>query len=278
MSVGRPRPACGRRDRGPHPSRGCSATASVQRFGCVGEDSPTGWGPRGVSARGRSSRRRARRSVPGDPHTADSHARPARSDMSRSATRTRSGRPWPIGERFPDQLVPPSIGPVPTLELVANLGVNGYTTADLIRDELPALAGLEPGFVDAPDRRQRRRAGRLGRRAYDANVVTILDGAPGPAARRPDRHRSRSRTTRSRRPAPTMATRPRSVRRSSRTTRRWRAGRRSAPSGSSTSSTSPREALEDRTLVASDGLHPSGAQYARWVERIRPVVERLLEH
>jgi lysophospholipase L1-like esterase len=29
-------------------------------------------------------------------------------------------------------------------------------------------------------------------------------------------------------------------------------------------------------LVASDGLHPSGSQYARWVERIRPVVEALL--
>ena len=32
----------------------------------------------------------------------------------------------------------------------------------------------------------------------------------------------------------------------------------------------------DRSLVAADGLHPSGAQYALWVERIRPVVEGLL--
>jgi lysophospholipase L1-like esterase len=29
--------------------------------------------------------------------------------------------------------------------------------------------------------------------------------------------------------------------------------------------------------VARDGLHPSGAQYARWVERIAPVVKRLLD-
>jgi lysophospholipase L1-like esterase len=36
------------------------------------------------------------------------------------------------------------------------------------------------------------------------------------------------------------------------------------------------EAATDRSLVAVDGLHPSGAQYARWVERIAPVVERLL--
>ena len=30
-------------------------------------------------------------------------------------------------------------------------------------------------------------------------------------------------------------------------------------------------------LVAGDGLHPSGAQYARWVERIAPVVADLLD-
>ena len=36
------------------------------------------------------------------------------------------------------------------------------------------------------------------------------------------------------------------------------------------------EAATDRSLVATDGLHPSGAQYARWVERIAPVVVGLL--
>ena len=41
-----------------------------------------------------------------------------------------------------------ALGPnEPTLELVANLGVNGYTSADLIRDELPALDDLQPEFV-----------------------------------------------------------------------------------------------------------------------------------
>ena len=35
-------------------------------------------------------------------------------------------------------------------------------------------------------------------------------------------------------------------------------------------------AADDRSLVASDGLHPSGSQYALWVERIAPVVEGLL--
>ncbi len=35
-------------------------------------------------------------------------------------------------------------------------------------------------------------------------------------------------------------------------------------------------AASDGSLVAGDGLHPSGAQYALWVERIAPVVARLL--
>ena len=39
-----------------------------------------------------------------------------------------------------------------------------------------------------------------------------------------------------------------------------------------------REAGEDSSLTARDGLHPSGAQYARWVELIRPVVEALFCH
>lgn len=35
-------------------------------------------------------------------------------------------------------------------------------------------------------------------------------------------------------------------------------------------------AARDPMLVADDGLHPSGAHYARWVRRIAPVVESLL--
>ena len=37
-------------------------------------------------------------------------------------------------------------------------------------------------------------------------------------------------------------------------------------------------AAHDRTLVAADGLHPSGAQYGLWLERIVPVVRGLLDH
>ena len=35
-------------------------------------------------------------------------------------------------------------------------------------------------------------------------------------------------------------------------------------------------AADDRSLVAPDGLHPSGAQYGLWVERIAPVVAGLI--
>jgi lysophospholipase L1-like esterase len=35
-------------------------------------------------------------------------------------------------------------------------------------------------------------------------------------------------------------------------------------------------AASDRSLVADDGLHPSGVQYGRWLERILPAVRELL--
>jgi lysophospholipase L1-like esterase len=35
-------------------------------------------------------------------------------------------------------------------------------------------------------------------------------------------------------------------------------------------------AAQDRSLIAGDGLHPSGAQYALWVDRIAPVAQGLL--
>ena len=46
-------------------------------------------------------------------------------------------------ESWPSQLAARE----PGLDLVANLGVNGYTSADLIADELPRLGGLAPDFV-----------------------------------------------------------------------------------------------------------------------------------
>lgn len=48
-----------------------------------------------------------------------------------------------IAERWPDQLV----ACIPKLELVANLGVDGFTSQDVIEVELPRLATLRPEFL-----------------------------------------------------------------------------------------------------------------------------------
>ena len=177
-------------------------------------------------------------------------------------------------ERFPDQLVDALRREEPTLRLVANLGVNGYTSADLIRDELPALDDLRPEFVTVligvNDVVQGVPAER-----YEANVVTILDAL---LARLPADS------------IVTVAIPDYTV----------------TPAGSDYGD--PRQqhdgivasnavmerlsgergivfvdifdislrAADDRALVADDGLHPGGAQYGLWVERIRPAVERLL--
>ena len=177
-------------------------------------------------------------------------------------------------ERWPDQLVARMHEDGPDLELVANLAVNGYTSRDVIERQLPALATLRPEFVSLlagvndvvqrvpPDR-------------YEANVSAILDTLLDivPADR-----------------IVTVATPDYTV----------------TPAGADYGDPAARAAAiaefnaiaertarargiawvdihdisllaaEDRSLVADDGLHPSGAQYERWVERILPVVRRLL--
>ena len=50
-------------------------------------------------------------------------------------------------ERWPDQLVGGLAADPVGLDLVANLGVNGFTSADVIAVELPRLAALKPDFV-----------------------------------------------------------------------------------------------------------------------------------
>ena len=177
-------------------------------------------------------------------------------------------------ERFPDQLVA-ALGPDErTLRLVANLGINGYTSADLIGQELPALDRLRPEFVTVligvNDVVQGVPIDR-----YEANAVTILEALLDrlPADR-----------------IVTIAVPDYTVTPSGADygdPRQQHDGilavndvmkRLSAERGIhyvDTFDLSLR-AADDRSLVATDGLHPSGAQYRLWVERIRPVVERLL--
>ena len=169
--------------------------------------------------------------------------------------------------RFPDQLV----ARLPdALELVANLGVDGYTSADVIREELPALAALDPGFVtvligvndvvqgvepaDYAERAGSILDAVLGQVTADrVVVVTIPDYTVTPAGA----------------DYGDPAIRRAGIRDANATMTRLAGARDIAVVDIFDLST---EAATDRSLVADDGLHPSGAQYARWVERLVPVV------
>ena len=171
---------------------------------------------------------------------------------------------------WPEQLVARTAA----LSLVANLGVNGYTSADLIRDELPELTSLAPDVVSVLIGVNDVVQG-VSLATYEANVTEILDRLLErlPADR-----------------IVTVAIPDYTV----------------TPSGADYGDPGRQhdaivacnavmarladdrgiafvdifdisaEAASDRSLVADDGLHPSGAQYSRWVERILPVVEGLL--
>ena len=175
-------------------------------------------------------------------------------------------------ERWPDQLVA-RLGPG-RLRLVANLGVNGYTSADVIEFELPRLASFRPAFasllVGVNDVVQG-----FGLETSARNAATILDALLGllPARRivvvsTPD-----------------YTLTPRGARFGDPAARRAviiaANGRLEDLAGErgiafvDILDLSQRVANEP-SLVAGDGLHPSGAQYRRWVDRIAPVVDRLL--
>ena len=92
-------------------------------------------------------------------------------------------------ERWPDQLVGRLGG---ALGLVANLGVNGYTSRDVVRDELPRLDRLSPEFasllVGVNDVVQGVPAER-----FRADATTILDHLVARLPAVEDRHRGDAR-------------------------------------------------------------------------------------
>jgi acyl-CoA thioesterase-1 len=164
---------------------------------------------------------------------------------------------------------------VPTLQLVANLGVNGYTSADLIDDELPALGGLQPDFVTlqigvndvvqgVPDE------------VYRANIEEILDSVLASV----DADRALCVAT------PDYTVTPQGAAFGSPDQKREAIQRANASLSDACAVRSigfvadifaiSQAAASDRSLVASDGLHPSGAQYSLWVDAIQSVVEDLL--
>lgn len=175
-------------------------------------------------------------------------------------------------ERWPNQLVERLGG---QLELVANLGVNGYRSGELIAAELPALDGLRPEFVSVQIGVNDVVQG-VSEVAYAENVDVILDALlervpPGRivAVATPDYTVT-----------PMGATFGDPAQQSAAIARfndvlGAAADARGIAFVSDIFETS-RAAAVDRSLVASDGLHPSGAQYALWVDVIQPVVEALL--
>ena len=174
-------------------------------------------------------------------------------------------------ERWPNQLAERVGG----IELVANLGVNGYTSADLIADELPQLDALRPELVSVligvndvvrgiPDAE------------YGVNVAMILEALSDrlPADRivcvaTPDYTRT-----------PRGAEYGNPDLQSDRIVRINAILREACEMRGMTLVPEifeiSQRATDEPSLVAEDGLHPSGEQYRRWVEVIAPVVEVLL--
>jgi lysophospholipase L1-like esterase len=173
-------------------------------------------------------------------------------------------------ERWPEQLV----ARVPGLALIANLGVNGFTSRDVIDVELPKLDGLRPEFatllVGVNDVVQG-----VGAETYRSNVALILDEL----VRRVGAVRVLVVTTPDYTVTPAGADYGDPVAQST--------GIR-MNNGIISEEAQARgvrvvdiydlslRAATDPNLVAGDGLHPSGAQYALWVDRIAPVVQELL--
>lgn len=177
-------------------------------------------------------------------------------------------------ERWPNLLVA-GLGDAPlSLELVGNIAVNGYTSRDVLVLELPQLVELRPDFVTLLIGVNDVVRG-VSHEAYRRNAEAILDDL----AARVGADRILVITT------PDYTATPAGGRYGD--PARQAAGIR-ANNEILTSLAVERgiavvdihdislRAASDRTLVASDGLHPSGKQYARWVERVLPAVEQLL--
>lgn len=177
-------------------------------------------------------------------------------------------------ERWPDQLVARLAAGPAALRLVANLAVNGFTSGDVVDHELPQLAALDPEFVSVligvNDVVQA-----VPEETYQANVAAILEAL---LARLPsDRVVTVS--------TPDYTVTPQGARYGEPIERAAGIRRVNAVLGELATGRGVAfvdvhdlslRAADDRSLVAHDGLHPSGAQYASWVDRIEPAVRALL--
>jgi len=180
-------------------------------------------------------------------------------------------------ERWPDRLVAAleeGDPGTPTLDFVANLAVNGYTSGNVMDRQMPDLDALRPQFASL--------------------LIGVNDVVQGVSAKRFEEQAARILDDLLRRlPAnrivvvstPDYTVTPQGA----------AYGRPDVQAAGIVANNAILErlsvdrgiawvdihdlslrAVDDPSLVAGDGLHPSGAQYALWVERIRPVVEALL--
>ena len=176
-------------------------------------------------------------------------------------------------DRWPDQLVERLGGDDGPIRLVANLGVNGYTSGDLIARELPALDRLDPELISlligVNDVVQHVSAERYGR-----NIAAILDELLG-------RVRAGRIVTVS---TPDYTVTPQGGGFGDPATqaaaiRAFNTILRDAAKDRGIAFVDIHDlslrAASDRRLVARDGLHPSAEQYALWVDRFAPVVAGL---
>ena len=174
-------------------------------------------------------------------------------------------------DRWPQQLA----ARVDGLELVANLGVNGYTSSDVISEELPQLAGLRPDFVTLLVGVNDVVRG-VHDTDYASSVAVILDDLVGRVG--PDRVVCVATPDYTRTPRGTEYGNPELQ--SDRIVRFNAILREACEQRGVTFVPEIFEISElagdEPGLVADDGLHPSGEQYRRWVDAIAPAVEVLL--
>ncbi len=177
------------------------------------------------------------------------------------------------GNRWPNQLVR-ALRPGVSLDLAANLGVHGYTSAQLIEEQLPQLDSLGAEFVTVligvNDVFQGGDA-----ETYQANVRTILDDLLGrlPASRilvvsTPDYTLTPEGAA-----SDGADAKGAEIERFNQILREETVAR---GIGWVDISAVADRVPDDPSLVAQDGLHPSGKQYSGWVELIAPVARELL--
>ena len=177
-------------------------------------------------------------------------------------------------ERWPNQLVRRLAAAGFEVDLVANLGVNGFTSMDVIRSELPRLAELDPGLltllVGVNDVVQG-----VPNDTYTANAATILDQSLGlvPPARIVTVSTPDYTVTPQGAAYGDPARQSAAIRQVNEILARLSEDRGIRHVDIHDLSL---RAASDSGLVADDGLHPSGRQYELWVERIGPAVEQLL--